>query len=225
MTIEPIVFFDLVIATVVLAAVLGVVVISYVKTIQKFRDLQRKESDIEAEAHQKAGLILQEAREKATKIIGEITFSQDQLRNSFEEHLKEASAKSAVKLEGISEEFLKSYQNTLINLRNNNIKIISNISKDVENTTRSELQNFGEALKKETIDSQKIVDKKIEEEYEKTEKELESYRTEAFKKINDQIYNIIQNISNEILGKSISLQDHEWLIINALEKAKKQGLL
>jgi len=66
---------------------------------------------------------------------------------------------------------------------------------------------------------------RLKEEYQKKEKELELYKVEALKKIDDQIYNVIQNISNEVLGKSISLQDHEQLIIDALEKAKKEGAL
>lgn len=225
MTIEPIVFFDLVVATIVLSVVLGVVVITYVKTIQKFINLQRKESEIEEEAHRKAGVILQEAREKATKIIEDITFSQDQIKSSFEEHLKEALAKSAGRLEAISEEFLKSYQNTLTNLRDTNIKIISNISKDIVYSTRLELEDFKEILKKQTIDSQKIVEEKIEQDYQTAGKAVETYKTERLKKLDSEIYKIIQNVSYEILGKTLSLQDHEQLVIDALETARGKGKL
>jgi len=232
MTLEPIVFFDLVIATVVLAATLGVLVVSYVKTLEKFKILQetrltwqKKESDIESEAHKKAVLILQEARSKATKIISEASASQDLLKKTFEEQLKAASLDQAKKLETISEDFLKAYQTTLADLKGNNIKTVSNISKDIEDSTKSELEDFKEILRKETFASQKIVEGKIEEDYKIVEKELETYKAERLKKIEEEIYNIIQNVSKEVLGKTLSLQEHEQLVIDALEKAKKEGAL
>lgn len=225
MSIEPIVFFDLVITTVVLASVLGVVVHSYAKTLQNFNILQKKEADIESEAHKKASHILQEARSKAIKIIEDTNVSYELLKKTFEQQLKAASYHSSQKFEGISDEFLKVYQKTLTDLKDNNIKIISNISKDIENSTRLELEDFKETLKKETLDSQKIVEGKIEQGYQMAEKELEDYKAERLKKIEDEIYNIIQNVSKEVLGKTLSLQEHEQLVIEALEKAKKEGKL
>jgi dGTP triphosphohydrolase len=223
MSIEPIVFFDLVIAIVVLATALGVFVVSYVNTLEKFKMLQKKQSDIESEAHRKAVVILQEARNKAIKIIEDTNVSQDLLKKTFEEELKAAAPNWAKKLQTVSEEFLKVYQKTLTDLKDNNIKIITNISKDIESSTKAELEDFKEILRKETFSSQKIVEGKIEQDYQIVEKELEAYRTEKLKKIEDQIYNIIQNVSKEVLGKTLTLQEHEQLVIDALEKAKKEG--
>ncbi len=231
MSIEPIVFFDLVIATVVLAATLGVVIHSYVKTIEKFKILQetrltwqKKESDIENQAHKKASLILQDARNKGIKIISEANVSQDLLKKAFEEELKKVSLDQGKEIKTISEELLKVYQKELTDLKQNNIKIISNISKDIESSTRAELEDFKEILKKETFASQKIVEGKIEQDYQIVEKKLQAYEAERIKKIEDHIYNIIQNVSKEVLGKTLSLQEHEQLVIDALEKAKRNRM-
>ncbi len=44
------------------------------------------------------------------------------------------------------------------------------------------------------------------------------------KKAEEEIYKILETVSKLTLGKSIPLGDHEQLIIEALEKAKKDGI-
>ncbi len=44
------------------------------------------------------------------------------------------------------------------------------------------------------------------------------------KKLEGQIYKILEDVSKMAIGKSIRLADHEQLIIDALENAKKDGI-
>jgi len=49
-------------------------------------------------------------------------------------------------------------------------------------------------------------------------------KNEMLKKAEEEIYKILETVSKLTLGKSIPLADHEQLIIEALEKAKKDGI-
>ena len=44
-------------------------------------------------------------------------------------------------------------------------------------------------------------------------------------KVNDDIHKILLNISKTVLGKSLDAKDHEDLIIEALDKAKKENII
>ena len=232
--IEPIVFFDLSFVIFILSVVLGPRVISYVKkALQKFQIRQKGEAtfmklnvaeeDVKSQAREQAGLILEDAKEKALKIISDANLFQNTSKNLFGEQLKEISVAQIKTFEKASYDFLSVSQKELETLKENTIKIINNISKDIENGTLAELKDFTEILKKETFASQKIVEGKIEEDYKAAQKEIEAYRTERLKKVEDQIYEIIRMVSKLVLGKSLTLPEHEQLVIDALNKAKEEG--
>ena len=222
MTIDPVIFFDLVLSLVILTVILMVIVVSHLRMIKRLNLLQKEEDRLKQHEQKKSFEILEDARQKAEKIIGNAHFEDQGLKKEFREQLKLVSINSLKAFEEASLDFLKSYQKELIDSKLNTIKIVSNISKDIESDTVSELKDFKEILKKETYASQIIVEQKIEEEYTQTQKEIEDYKTERMKKVENQIYNIIQTVSILVLGKAISLADHESLVIDSLNKAKRE---
>jgi hypothetical protein len=56
------------------------------------------------------------------------------------------------------------------------------------------------------------------------EQELDEYKKIRLQQADRTITQVIQEVSQEILNKSISLDDHQRLLIEALEKAKKEGV-
>lgn len=55
----------------------------------------------------------------------------------------------------------------------------------------------------------------------KVDKEIESYRQAQFKKIDSSIHMVVASVAKEVLGRTISLSEHEDLVKRALERAKK----
>lgn len=211
MTIEPIVFFLLAISLIALAIALASVVISYSNMIKKFHSLRKEEEDLKA--HE---------RKKAQAIIIQANHINDSFKNSFQQQLNSVANKQVKFFESSSVELMDILQKELIHLKDKNIKMIKNISKKVERDTISELKDFKEIMRKETIESQKIVGAKIEEDYKKVLKEIDDYKKEKLKNAEDHIYAVLQEISKLVLGKSISIEEHEQLIIDALNKAKEE---
>jgi len=56
------------------------------------------------------------------------------------------------------------------------------------------------------------------------EKEVEYYKQSRMKEIDQAVEAIVQRASQEIFNKSLSLSDHQTLVIQSLEKAKKEGI-
>ena len=79
-------------------------------------------------------------------------------------------------------------------------------------------------MTRETIESQKLMNKKINEEYEKVKADLEQYRKEKLDLIDASINQIILKVVQDVLGEAIPLSKHEELVIEALEKAKREDL-
>ena len=213
MNVDPIIFFDLVIALFILSLALVIVVIYLSKTMKKLHFYLIEQEHLKADIAKNNMALLDETRNRAVKIIEDANlFSQD-TKESFNKQLTSATS-----------DFVKLYGNALNDLKAKNIEIFQNISKNIEISTLSEIKKFKEIIEQETIDSEKMVKQKVEHEYNLTKKSIGDYKEAQIKKIDAEITAIIQRVSEIVLGKAISLTDHEQLIINALEEAKKEGV-
>lgn len=225
MSIEPIVFVELVITVFILGIALTILAISYAKFMQKFGHFQNEENNIISRSHKKASEIIDEAQNKAQKIIQDANSFEEARKKTLYEQLNIATLVHLKTFEKTAQEIIKIYQKELESLKDINIKNVKNISKDIESTTLVELRDFREILKKETYASQKIVETKIEEDYEAAKKAIESYKAERAKKVDEEIYKILKTVSRLVLGKTLPLEVHEQLVIDALSIAKQEGVI
>ena len=56
------------------------------------------------------------------------------------------------------------------------------------------------------------------------QKDIEAYKESRYADAEESVKQIVQKVSQEVLNKSISLEDHQKMVIDALEKAKKEGV-
>src|SRR3990167_141683 len=116
---------------------------------------------------------------------------------------------------------------------------ISKILASFEATINSEVKRHLEKLAEDAEQKNEQMTKFIEDQQaavvkesqflianslQKISKELEVYRATRTREIDDQIRQIILSAAREVLGRSISLAEHEQLVREALEKAKKDKL-
>lgn len=218
------IFFPLIISVIATGGALLMLAVSHLKMLKKYNLLLKEENHLKHE-HKKELEILEDARKKAAKIIGDAHFVDNNAKNQFQEQLKTVSLNAIKDFEKTSGDFLKAYRKELEDLKLNTVKIVNSITKDIESDTLSELKDFKEILKKETYASQKIVEQKIEKDYEEAKKAIDAYKAEKIKVIEDDIYKVLQTVSVLVLGKALSLQDHENLIIDALNQAKRERII
>lgn len=58
----------------------------------------------------------------------------------------------------------------------------------------------------------------------KAQADIEEYKKLQFDAVDLQVGEVVERLSREVLGKAISREEHEALIWDALEEAKKQGI-
>ncbi len=235
MTIDPVIFFDIIAAVFILSLALLAMAVSYSHLLRKLSSNQKKYNDILNEINQKDADLLKDARQKASDMIEEAgkkaqqiisdsqTLSQD-ARKMLDEALETLIKHQTSYFEKVSLDFLEEYKKQLDSLKGRTIQIAQNASNAIEEDAQKELRDFDDILAKETFSAQKIVEGKIEEEYSSVQTQVEEYKKEMFRKVDEEIYKILENISKLAIGKNIPMSMHEELIIEALEKAKKDGM-
>jgi hypothetical protein len=229
MIIEPIIFFDLVVAILVLAATLIAIIFYQSRTTKtpytnftlKDEPVEENTSSLE-EAGMKAIKIIDEANNHALDIVNKVTLSANETSENFKQNLLRVSSAQIKEFEKITSDFTAIYSQILQDLKTKNIEAFQSVSKDIEVNTLEEIKDFRESMKKLTTSSQKEVKKKIDTEYEATRLELENYKKEELQKIESGIYNFLEKMSKLVLGKAINLSDHQDLIEKSLEKAIKE---
>jgi uncharacterized protein YoxC len=235
MVIDPLVFFDLVIALFVLAIALAFMAVSYSQMLKKFNTYQKEADELMNQVHKneaglledariKGGKIIDDANRKAVEIIGNSSNLNTQSKKMLDQALDTLLKQQTSYFEKASADFLEAYKKELESLKQKNIETIKKTSKNIEEDTIREVEDFDNILQKETFAAQKIVEDKIEKEYSSAQKNVEDYKSEMLKKTEKEIYRILETVSKLTIGKSIPVADHEQLIIEALEKAKKDGL-
>lgn len=231
MNIEPIIFVELVFTIFVLGLTLVIVVIYFARSIKKYHEAGQlnsganiEEANMLGEARDKAIKIIDEANNKGLDIIQKANLFVGQAHDNFNDQLKDVTSMHLKSFEKATSEFINLYSNVLQDLKSKNIEVFQNVSKNIEISTLEEVKKFKNTIEEETISSQKNLKSKIDEEYLLAKKDVENFRQNQLKMLDDNIYEILEKISILVLGHAIKISDHEELISQALDKAKKEGV-
>ncbi len=230
MNIEPIIFFEMA-ATIAILAFSLVGMVFYLShalkrhtSPQDFDETLKKNRGLLDETREKAVKILDEANSKALDIVNKATLSTDIASESFSKEIKNIASLQIKEFEKATSDFMKLYTQVLQDLKSKNIEVFQNVSKDIEVNTIEEIKSFKESMEKLTSSSERLVQKKIDIDYVTVKKEIEDYKETTLKKIDQEIYGLLEKVAKEVLGKALSLSEHEILIEKSLEKAKKEGV-
>lgn len=198
------------------------------------RSVFKKESEILDSANEKALDILQKANNEALSVVEEARAKVRTLETkiSFDEEafqqLLKTQQDSIIKavsdhLQKITTSVLSNYQETLRKTTEADLSVFRTSTVDLEKTARDEVESFKNLLEKETIGTQRDVAQKIREAYTAAQDEIKTYRAERLTEIDDHIGEIILAVSQRVIGKALSLENHRDLVISSLERAKKEG--
>ncbi|HVA96187.1 MAG TPA: hypothetical protein VND99_00905 [Candidatus Acidoferrales bacterium] len=157
------------------------------------------------EALSKEQKIIDDATKEAQQIISDTEFltkaSQDEVNKALQQ-MEGAIEKQAG---STSQEFTKTYSASLQKVAAQSLTEFQTITKGMEQEMQRQTKEFRETL------------------LPRLEKDLEEYKKLRLQQADRTITHIIQEVSQEILNKSLSVEDHQRLLIEALEKAKSEG--
>ncbi len=102
--------------------------------------------------------------------------------------------------------FTASYQASLKQITTLSLSGFQNVTSELELALQQQIRDFRQTL------------------LNNLEKEIETYKTAKMHRIEQASNGIVQKVAQEILNKSLSLEDHQNLVIKSLERAKKDGL-
>lgn len=185
-------------------------------------NITKKAEDLLQEAHTTNVRIIADANKQATQIVAEAKQAKSQSEEALSQKLDQLLKVQEQTFEKLSSDFLKTYQDSLTKLQTQELQEVQKVSGAIEQTAEKQITEFQNTLAKETVDIEKHVKEEAEKKLADTDAQIQSYRESQFEAIRQEMYPLLQKIMTDALGKSLSLEDHEQLIKQALEDAQNK---
>jgi len=215
-------FYGTIILTALMGIVLGWVAISYRKLIEKYDKIRSTGEEVEKALEAERVKTLEEAKTQAKQIVSEAQTRSGQLITeaaSFGNETRELLGKELQKLQAVE---LGYYQKALEDTKLTAQTSLGSISKDVRQEVVKQIDAVRTSLTGEIQKVQMETRQMLSASYKKMEEEIGVYKIERLKRVDEKVFEILKDVSTKAIGKSLSLEDHEDIVIKALEDAKKE---
>jgi vacuolar-type H+-ATPase subunit H len=196
------------------------------------REFEKKEKKADSQYHQviddalsRERKIISDTTEEAEHIISEAKYVSSSSKENLEQTLNKTINDIQKEALAMGHTYLDTYASSLKEISEESQNTFQQITKGFEEDLQKQISGFQEVVKGLEQGLQKQIKDFNESLIPKVEKEIEDYKAERLRQTEELVTTITRKASEEILRKSISSEDHQKLIIESLEKAKKEGVL
>jgi len=209
-------FYIAVLAASALVLLLVGLVVAYLRLVGKTMELKeekKKESSLPTieRAQAEAQKMIEGARVQAQQIINSAQIFSGNQADVLEKEVQNANRVNTAK-----------FGESLQLVQNESIKMLSNIPKDVSTALSTQLVNIRATIQAEIEKASASAKEQVDNAYKRAEVEVQNYKLQRLKQIDDSIISILEEVSRKVLAKQISHDEHEKLVMKALEEAKEQ---
>jgi vacuolar-type H+-ATPase subunit H len=180
---------------------------------QKETRLEKKEKAIDENYHHvvddalsKERQILTDATDEATQIISHAQSLTQASQDSVNQAVKAVVSEIHKEGTAISQAFTADYSSSLKKVTTDSLTEFQTTMTTLQTDLKKQIHEFHDSLLPEV------------------EKELARYKQARIEQIDKTVLAITQKAAQDILNKAIPLSEHQQLVIDALEKAKKEGV-
>lgn len=183
------------------------------KIRSKEQTLEKKEDKIDTNYHQivdnaltKERKILEDASFEADKILSGAEYVNDTTKEAINQALQNVVVEIQKEAVDTARTFMNSYQESLKKLVIESLTQFQKVTKELEGDLQKQTEDFHNTL------------------LPSLQKELEEYKKIRLKDTDQMVIRIVEKASQEILNKALSFSDHQAIVAESLEKAKKEGM-
>lgn len=213
MYIEPFLLFSLLVLSVMMGGALVVLLLLYDRVSHELRRHERK-GEVEAKrlkehartiverARSQSIALLDGANRKAQTVLEQAQVLSKDAKDALRGELEEVAKREKEAIHRTSDALIREYQG-----------VMEKVEEDIAEEARTEV-----------VSIHKELDKRMEEQYAKLEQEIAAYKAQSLAKIDASIYRVLGEVAKRVIGKTLSFDDHQELVMKALEEAKKDEL-
>jgi Ca2+/Na+ antiporter len=180
-------------------------------------------SSILSRAHKRARSIMRAASDTAKNLLVSTSFVKEQALENINQSIAAAGEESKKELAKEEQKILAEYESSLETIKHESLESINKIASAIQNATKLEMDTFRDALRKQLVATQMVEEQKMTDEFEKAKADIAMYKKQKLQKIDEQIEKIVIHASEKVIARSLTIDDHQRLVLDILEEAKNEG--
>lgn len=212
-------------------SILGAIALFIHHILKREHEFQEKEratfkqyEDIIKRAHEEAAALLEKATETSKQLVSQTRTTNERLTSGFDKVLQQVAEKQIEALNREAEILKKDYLSKINQMQANIDQNANSLIQTTETNLDKQLETFTQNLMAHATKSEQMMTQKTQEMLQNLDAELQQYKKARMEKVDTEIMALIQKTYKDILEKTIPPEIHRDLILEALEKSKKEGL-
>lgn len=150
---------------------------------------------------------------------------QKEMEKAIAQGINQNISESKETIQKSTAQLLDSYQQQF-SLLSREIKETSDSSRQtIVDATKAHIAELSSQVAVQVEEVRKSAQEQIKQEMAQNETMIKLYRDEKLKEIDNKIYQILSAVAKKTMAKGIDLSSHEKLVLEALEKAKKEKMI
>lgn len=207
-----------------LGFIVAAVVILYVRLLREHNKLKEEKARLTVEAQRQAQEILEKAQKEVDLLINEAHRKAAEIIKNTEVLSTDSKNKMLTALEEVSRVNTENFKKTLSDAKDDITTVLAKVSTDLATSAMTEVATFRGSLQKDLISSQAALSAAVNEGYKKIEEEMGSYKRVRLNQVDETIFEILREVTQKIIGRVVSFEEHEELVKKSLEEAKRQNV-
>ena len=199
--------------------------VAYFKLHKQNLELQKKIAELDQLMLADEKKILDKAKEEGSGIIGKAQQRAEEIIRDSQEFGQHSNQALAEMLDTLSEKQVQVSNQVIGRVRDDTVNLLQNLVNDLNKHASAEMEGFGKGLQQEFATARQKAQATIDEAYGTATKEVEAYKEKRLEQIKRQMTILVREIVEKVLVKSVDERQHEQLVLQAVEEAKKDGIL
>lgn len=199
---------------------IGSIVLSWALLYRRERRLEKMERHfhVQAEhllehANKQALEILERAEGKAGRIISDTEFVDTKVATELQKDFRHIFTDNETKLSRVLQE-----------LQESNKQAVDKVMSSLLVESKGAVASYVDTLKEKSAASHSTLQEQLDNAYQAALTDIAAYKKTKLAEVDKNIGPLLLQISQEFFGKVVSLPDHEQLVFESLERAKREGV-
>lgn len=196
-------------------------VFAYISAIKNYANLKNKKTE---SGDEEIKNIYKTMQNKLDKIVDEAKAKSEILIRSAEDFSREQSEFTKNELGKTMQSYVNLYHKSLQSLEKDVAKSVSAIPEELALSFREDIESIKVSYKENLEKSTQHLQDALQKSFMNIELEMQKYKEARIKQVDASIVEIIQQISRRVLMKEITIEEHEKIVMKALEDAIRDGI-
>lgn len=198
----------------------------YIQDVERMRgSIARRGNQILAKTISVAQEIIRNAVFTSQKNIRASENLKAQMEKAVKEGLEQNQSDTKKMLQSATEDIISAYQEQF-----------SSLSKDIEeaglaahrellDSTKQKIAELAAGIQNEISAVRESAQAQVNQELADSQEKIRAYEAQKIKDLDTKVYQILSQVAKKTIGRAIDLSTHEELVMEALERAKKEKLV